>query len=56
MNVSNGSHDNNIGIEAAWVGSSITGTIGTSPDTINGFQSFWVGAKKKLKFDNNEGD
>ena len=56
MDVSYEEVDGNIGIEAAWVGS-IAGTVGEiGGDNFTGYQSFWVGSKKKYKFDNGEGD
>ena len=43
-------------IEAAWLGTTIRGLIGKDAEAINGYQSYWAGAKKRLKYNNGNED
>ena len=50
-----GDHQKSIGIEAVWVGKTVTGQVGDSgSDPFTGFQSFWAGAKKKIEHNNGQ--
>ena len=50
-------HNKAIGIEAAWVGASVTGTVGDSGvGQFTGYQSFWTGTKEKLDYGGHPGD